>query len=226
VQHFFSGSGSPLAVPEDVIPLLGKKSHWRQGRSAFEVAQSWFSEPGIPQSIRDVLETDVAFVEASLIKAFFERHTKLDGYGRDSQTDLLVILQIRTGVAVLGVEAKVDETFGKLVREWLDGSEGKRQRLAGLVARLGLYTTDVGSLRYQLLHRTVATLLEAHHHGAREAAMVVQSFCPKRTGFDDFQLFAAALGIPIAPGAKLSTPIELGGIRLRLGWAEDRPCGG
>jgi hypothetical protein len=160
------------------------------------------------------------------MKAFFERHTRLDEYGRDSQTDLLAVLQIRTGVAILAIEAKVDETFGQLVRDWNDGSEGKKRRLAGLVGRLGLDNKDVGPLRYQLLHRTVATLLEAHLHRATEAALVVQSFCPRHTGFDDFRLFAAALGIPDVERPKLSAPVALDGVRLRLGWAEDRPCGG
>jgi DNA helicase-2/ATP-dependent DNA helicase PcrA len=41
-QIFFSGTGVPLAKPEDIIPLLGKKIHWREGRSAYEAAYSWF----------------------------------------------------------------------------------------------------------------------------------------------------------------------------------------
>jgi hypothetical protein len=39
-QIFFSGTGVPLAKPEDIIPLLGKKIHWREDRSAYEAAYS------------------------------------------------------------------------------------------------------------------------------------------------------------------------------------------
>jgi hypothetical protein len=40
IQYFFSGTGVPLSKPEDVIPYLGKKTHWKEGRSAFEAAHS------------------------------------------------------------------------------------------------------------------------------------------------------------------------------------------
>ena len=190
-QLFFSGTGVPLSKPEDVIPFLGRKTHWKEGRSAFEVAYTWFEAQDIPKSIRSVLETDPTFQNATLEKAFFEKQTELDRYRGPSQTDVLAILRIASGIALLGIEAKVDESFGQLVKDWEDGSESKKQRLAGLVKRLELDDNAVGQLRYQLLHRTVATLIEAERHGASEAAMIVQSFCPRHTGFSDFQLFAA-----------------------------------
>jgi hypothetical protein len=118
----------------------------------------------------------------------------------------------------------VDESFGPLIAEWDDGSTQKQKRLAGLVERLGLEKNAVAPLRYQLLHRTIATLPDAEREGASEAAMVVQSFSPSsiRAGFTDFQSFAAALGIPIDQPGELSCPIERVGVRLQLGWAEDR----
>jgi len=97
-QIFFSGTGVPLAKPEDIIPLLGKKIHWREDRSAYEAAYSWFDAPGIPKSVRTVIETDRVFVRAVLDKAFFEKQTKLDAYRRPSQTDVLAILQTKSGV--------------------------------------------------------------------------------------------------------------------------------
>ena len=178
----------------------------------------------MPHAVRVVVETDPAFFHAVLFRAVFEKQTVLDALGRPSQTDVLALLRTPSGRAVLGIEAKVDETFGPLVVDWDNGSPGKRQRLAGLVEQLGLEKNIVGSLRYQLLHRTVATLLEAEREKAVDAAMVVQSFSPAatRVGFSDFQAFAAVLGIPIDQPGKLSRPIERGGVMLRLGWAEDR----
>jgi hypothetical protein len=101
---------------------------------------------------------------------------------------------------------------------------GKERRLAGLVDRLGLDPGAVGTLRYQLLHRTAAALIEAAHAGAKNAAMIVQSFSPDsvRAGFSDFQAFAAALGTPIEKPGNLSKAVERGGVKLRLGWAQDR----
>jgi hypothetical protein len=54
--------------------------------------------------------------------------------------------------------------------------------------------------------------------------MVVQSFSPPETraGFADFQRFAKALGIPVDEPGRLSAPLDRGGVRLRLGWAQDR----
>jgi hypothetical protein len=217
----FSRTGVPLSNPEDVIPYLGKKKHWKEGRSAFEAAHTWFEAQDIPKSIRSVLDADPTFQNAMLEKAFFEKQTELDRYPGPSQTDILATVRIPSGVAVLGIEAKVDESFGELVKDWADGSENKKQRLTGLVKRLELDGNAVGQLRYKLLHRTVVTLIEAERHGASEAAMVVQSFCPRHSGFSDFQLFAAAIGAPVAQCGGISTPIIRGDVRLRLGWAED-----
>ena len=63
---------------------------------------------------------------------------------------------MRDGLAVMGVEAKVTESFGPIVEEWLDGGQGKQGRLDKLCVRLGLKQASARSLRYQLLHRTVA----------------------------------------------------------------------
>jgi hypothetical protein len=63
------------------------------------------------------------------VKVVFEKQTELDTFGRPSQTDVLALLRIKSGNAILGIEAKVDETFGPLVIEWDNGSPGKGQRL-------------------------------------------------------------------------------------------------
>jgi hypothetical protein len=85
-QYFFSADGSPLIKPEDVIPLLAKEKHWREGRSAYEVAYSWFDAQDVPCAIRSVIETDPASFHAVLLKAVFEKQTMLDAFGRPSQT--------------------------------------------------------------------------------------------------------------------------------------------
>lgn len=223
-QLFFSSSGTPLLEPEDVIPYLGRTYHWRQGRSAYEAAKSWFEAQDLPLSIRSVIGTDPAFSAAILVRAVFEKKTELDKLGRPSQTDVLALLRTPRGPAVLGIEAKVDETFGPLVSTWDDGTSGKQQRLAGLLERLGMSRASARDIRYQLLHRTAATLIEAEREGAKDAALIVQSFSPStiRAGFRDFQAFAAALGTPVEAPDRLSAPLKRGGVDLRLGWAQDR----
>jgi hypothetical protein len=221
---FFSGKGSPLSKPEDVIQLLGKKEkHWKEKYSAYETAHSWFTAQGLlPPSIRAILDTSSILATAKLSKVLFEKQTDLDGLGRGaSQTDVLAVLEIKSGLAVVGVEGKVDESFGEIVSDWNNYSPSKLRRLAGLIEHLRLKPSkSVGALRYQLLHRTVATLLEAEKAGAAEAVLLVQSFSPEnvKTGFSDFQNFAAAVGAPIANPGQLSQPVELRKVRLRLGW--------
>jgi len=222
---FFVGDDIPIAQPEEIIPFLGKPYHWKEGRSAYEAAHSWINARDIPPAIRNVLRADRTLSDAELVRATFERQTPLDRLGRPSQTDVLAVVKTNSGPAVLGIEAKVDETFGPTVDEWLrDASEGKVERLAGLVLRLGLGQAEIGTLRYQLLHRAVATLLEARAAGAGHAALIVQSFSPPtiRAGFADFQRFAYAVGIAVESPDGLSSPIMLSGIALRLGWAQDR----
>lgn len=227
IQLFFGPNERPLSKPEDVIDFLGKgKAHWKIKHSACETAHSWFQANGLPASIQEILQSDSTFTGATLKKAYFEKQTELDDTSRrPSQTDVLAFIDINSGIGILGIEGKVEESFGPRIDEWNDSSPGKLRRLAKLLERLEFApSTSIGSLRYQLFHRTVATLLEAERASARDAAMIVQSFSPKLTGFDDFQAFASALGTPIAEPCRLSMPIKLGGVRIRLGWTMNNFC--
>ena len=136
---------------------------------------------------------------------------------------MLAILETKSGLAVLGVEAKVDETFGSYVSQWSDGSSGKAIRLSKLTEELKIEASRTESLRYQLLHRTVATILEARQAKAHQAVMLIQSFSPQgiRAGFSDFQAFSNALGAPISTPGILSAPIQLNDVRLWIGWTEN-----
>lgn len=226
-QLFVGGDGSPLLKPEDVIPFLAKQEkHWKPKYSAYETAYSWFTPQDLPVAVREILQTDQVYANAKLVKATFEKQTKLDETGRaPSQTDVCALLKINSGFAVLGIEGKVNESFGELVSEWNDYSPGKLRRLAGLIERLGLRPSNaLGVLRYQLFHRTVATLLECEAAKAHNGVMLVQSFSPDdvRTGFKDFQAFCSVLGAPIDKPGKLSQPIQLQTVQLRFGWTINR----
>ena len=105
----------PMLSPDDVIPHLGKPTHYREGRSAYCVANSWMAlGGGIPDLITATLDTAPALVGASLIEGFFEREVDLGDGRRPSQTDLLALLRVADTLVVMSVEAKVDEPFGNL----------------------------------------------------------------------------------------------------------------
>ncbi len=214
----------PLLKPEDVIPHLGKPTHWKQGRSAKAVADSWFyAKKDIPDRVRAVLEQSREFKDAELIDAWLERCTDLgDQRGSATQTDLLAILAIGDELAVMAVEAKVTESFGPLVSEWMEeGGEGKEDRLQRMCDLLGFDRNEVGDLRYQLFHRTAAAILEARRYRAGKAVLMVHSFCENASGLPDFIRFYERMGAQGCGRNALSQPVQVSGTRLWIGWTSD-----
>jgi hypothetical protein len=86
---------------------------------------------------------------AVLLDGIFERETDIPGKGYRSQTDLLAIVALKNGNAILGIEGKVDEPFGRLVEEWLAEAKDRNRedRLSGLCATLSVdaKSVDVGA---------------------------------------------------------------------------------
>ena len=198
--------------------LADPEKHWRHGYSAKAAADRWEAADGLP------VEIERQFVAAQLgpcelLLALPEFKTPLPGGGRASQTDVFTLVSTNRGVFACGIEAKVAESFGPTVEDWLkDTSPGKIERLAFLCRLLGLPDSPPLTLRYQLLHRTAAALIEAKRFGCAGAAMLVHSFSKDRMWFADFKAFATALGATVALDAPalIAAP---NGLPLLLGWA-------
>ncbi len=223
-RFYAAASLTALTRPEDTRPFLADpKRHWKKGYSAYELATSWIGAADIPAPVRDVLGTCPVSAQAKLITGFFERQTNLGTPGRPSQTDLLTHVWLPSGVGVIGVEGKCEESFGPIVREW-NTSPGRQARLAHLCAMLGLSIEVASSLRYQLIHRTAAALIEARAVKASSALMLVHSFSPRQTWFNDFADFSNAMSTPIGAKNRISAERTLSGVDIRLGWVSDKPC--
>src|SRR5689334_18418289 len=97
----------PIEQPEEIKPRLGKLTHWKEGRSAYELAAAWMRVGGIPDRVREVLDQAPEWRHAELLDAIFERETNLPGQGGGSQTDLLAVIRLIDGNAILAVEGKV-----------------------------------------------------------------------------------------------------------------------
>jgi hypothetical protein len=90
-----------------------------------------------------------------------------------------------------------------------------------LCASLGRTDEIPGDIRYQLLHRTVSALLEAKRFNARYAMMIVHSFSPVKSGFDDYQAFLGLFGRSSQVGKLVELP-ACGPIRLFSGWVSEK----
>ncbi|HEX6073284.1 MAG TPA: hypothetical protein VFY95_09795 [Sphingomicrobium sp.] len=214
----------PLRVPTDIIPYLGAPHHWKEGRSAKCLIDQWWNANGLPRSIQSLLDNAEEWRGAELIDAYAERQTSLkDGRPSHPQSDLLAIVGVEDRLGVIAVEAKVDEGFDKTVDEWRRvDSAGKAVRLAGLCSRLGLDPSGVGRFRYQLFHRTAAALIEAHRYRSRQAAMIVQSWCPIRSSYEDYRNFCGFVGFEDLGPNQLSEPRAFNGVQLRVGWSTEK----
>jgi hypothetical protein len=222
---FFASEGSPLSGPEDAIRLLASPAApGKHKDAAYQTAHSWFDAQDLPAAVRATLESDPTYAGARLLKVFFEKPSEANASGA-GHTNVLAVVEVRSGLAIVGVVGKLNEPFGDYVSEWNDGSPGRATRLAASIKQLGMPADVATGLRYQLIHRTVSILLEAQTIGARKAVLLIQSFGSDHspTGFADLQMFGAVLGAPITDTGILSPAVELDGIELRLGWSVCSP---
>src|SRR4051794_40984872 len=174
----------PIYVPStgahDWQWLLAKPGlHWKHNASAMSLADAWETARPWPPEVEAALErSDLGNLEFLL--GLPEHQTPLPGGRAASQTDLLVLARRRAGgLVVLAVEGKANEPFGDdTVAEWRAAdTPGRKTRLAYLLELLGLPDDDrTARLRYQLLHRAAAGLIEAERFGAGDAVLLVHAF--------------------------------------------------
>jgi hypothetical protein len=209
----------PSQGPVDWQRLLADPvKHWRAGYSAMALAKCWEAAQGLPPEIASMIQETGP--DPELLVALPEHKVPLPGSRRSaSQTDLFALMRAGDQTVAVAIEGKVDESFGPTVGDWLkNASPGKLERLAHICDLLGLAQPLPNSLRYQLLHRTASAIIEARRFKTDAAAMIVHSFSPTRTWFEDYAAFVAQFGhkakpdqlICVLPG---STP------PLYLGWA-------
>lgn len=190
--------------------------HWATGYSARTAAHCWEGSSGLPLEIANILEPVIG--PAEMLLAIPEHKVALPGGRRESQCDVFALVRGTSSVVALAVEAKVDEPFGPTSADWMkDASVGKCERLAFILDALGL-PEPPGTVRYQLLHRTVAAVVEADRFMTNAASMIVQSFSPQRRWFEDYAAFLDLFGIS-AVVDRVDCIRLPSGKPLYLGWA-------
>ena len=210
----------PSRGPEDWQGLLADPElHWRTGFSARSTAHCWESAPGLPTEIRAILHQESKFESIEPLLIIPEHQVHLPGGTRPSQMDVWVLARTPAGLVSIGVEAKVAEPFGPTLQEWqASSSTGKLTRVAAIREIVGIGEDIPSSVRYQLLHRTAATILEAERFFAPAAVTLIHAFNSPEESFVDFSTFAAMLGV-VTPAK--DTLLKVGNVRgreLYIGW--------
>jgi hypothetical protein len=204
--------------------LADPEKHWRTGFSAKSLACCWESADGFPPEVALLFsQSDIpAFQHIELLLAFPEYKVILPPRsGHPSQNDLFVLAKASEGqlIAIM-IEGKVSEPFGETLGKWnVEASRGKNERLTFIKEQLGLTSELPVHIRYQLFHRTVSVVIEAHRFNAPYAVMIVHSFSQNDLWFDDYQNFLALFGVQTSEPGKLFFLKETRGVKLYSGWA-------
>ncbi len=201
---------------------------WKRRFSAFEAAVSWerasHSKSGLPVEIQQLFSTEY-FGEVSLLLGIAEHQVPLPAGRAQSQCDLWAILtSTKVGQISLAVEAKANEAFGdENLNDWFvsgksEQSRINRQKRWQYIADHLPSSNSYHSIRYQLLHRCAASVIEAKRFVCKHACLIVQAFHSPSQSFDEYKHFCTALNIPATRGQMHMT--QVGEIALHIGWAD------
>lgn len=166
-------------------PPKKRELHWKDGRSAKELARSWLRSrsPAPPEELRSLMEKTfgpgIVFEEAEP-----ECIVRLDKFGGEQRNcDLVIRCSSESHRIVISVEAKADEPFGdSCVGEYYDRTLNTRSNVPKRIEQLsrGLFGREPDStirgLRYQLVHSTAAALIEVANQKADCAVLLVHEF--------------------------------------------------
>lgn len=166
-MNIFSPHGSEIFSLDDWASFV-RKTHWKKGRSALSVADFILNREGaahLESQLSQVLQQEV-----SIRRITPEKQVRFDLYGRGRFHDLAMDCVVSDGKSLfVGLEAKVDESFGNLIQDELINAEKELarnprskalQRIRDLPARYSpsLSANSMLDVRYQLVHGTAGTV--------------------------------------------------------------------
>jgi len=175
-------------------PAKGKE-HWKDGRSAKELAKDWTSNKG--EDLERLLGSTPQFNGITFEMASPEFQSKFDEFnGKGRQHDLLVSASHNNESILISIEAKADEEFGKIIKDYYLNQiivriNGKTTYVPDRIEKLFKYvfkdntTVKAFNLRYQLLHAIAGTIAEAESKNIIRTIFIVNTYCSR-----DEQLFS------------------------------------
>ncbi len=214
----------PSGHPQDWQQFLAEpERQWKIGYSARTLAYCWHAANGFPEEVSQVFASSSlsAFQSIEALLILPEYKVALKGRGPDSQNDIFVLGKAQDGALVsIMIEGKVEESFGNSLGKWKTANKGftdnKRERLDDLQQQLGLaFIPD--EIYYQLLHRAASAMIEARRFNARYAVMLVHSFSPTASWFDEYARFVKLFDA-VAEKNTLHHLNTVDGIDLYTGW--------
>jgi hypothetical protein len=170
-------------------PKMGIR-HWKDGRSAKELAKAWLETgtPKMPQELGNILHNH--HLTRNFIPEFAipEYVTRLDNFFGEHRNHDLIISGLSDDKKVLvSIEAKADESFGKLICNVGSKNPNSKipQRLELLKNSIFGHTIDdvIGNVRYQLLTGVAGALIEAKKREADISVFVVHEFISKAVNY-------------------------------------------
>jgi hypothetical protein len=207
--------------------LASPDRQWKRRYSAFETAVSWErasqGKSGVPEPVAKMFR-ESHFGNPLFLFAVAEHKVELAGGNAAFQCDLWAVIYTSVGMCSLSVEAKANEAFGDDVLEkWLIAGKTEQSR-ANREKRFEYVCAHLPSsdgfhlVRYQILHRCAASVIEAKRLALPHAAFVVQAFDAPDKSFEDYAVFCRAMKIPAKRGTLETTSVE--DISLSIGWAD------
>jgi hypothetical protein len=187
--------GAEIHSVEDWQTLAPPASskHWKDGRSAKELATAWTTSSG-PAALIELFTGNDDLGALRIRDAIAEAQVAFDDFpGGKRNHDLLIRGECAGGPVVIGLEAKADETFGETIATYrrkaiavreAGKSTNAPERLENLLSDIALISLDrnptFGDLRYQLFSGVAGTLAAASKPG-EIAVFVVHEFATFET---------------------------------------------
>lgn len=156
-----------MAAWKDMFCEIDSAKHWKEGRSAESLAKFILAQEGekeIVLAVNSVLHNDKVAV---LTDGIIEFSCPFDRYPTPRRQDMGIWGKTVNGKSLfIGIEAKVDESFGPTISEAISAATDyqakhpKSKRLARikeLCESFGVSTGEAKSFRYQLFHFAAGT---------------------------------------------------------------------
>lgn len=223
-------NANPISSVEDwrrYAPPKDPYKHWKDDRSAKELAKAWCADegsPSVPSDVTALFQSHPAFADVRELDLVPEEEIHFDTFRGPRNADLAGIGMDDRGRFAITVEAKADETFDQVVstveaKATMTAAENSKSnaltrvnQLMGALFPEGVNTPEHRThLRYQLLTATAGTLKLAERISADRALLIIHEFVTVATDDDrhesnatDLDYFVQCLSkgeiVGVAPG--------------------------